>query len=335
MTVEIAQPAAVPMAIRQLVADGSLPPVKAAKVQPVRFGGMVGSVVRVLLTYPAGQPTGPASLILKTPAVALAESAELTAAEVSFYGAVGTTPEVNAATVYAAGIEPTFLVLADLGEAGFVRQIDGCTPVQARKALRHVARMHAAWWDALPPQLSWLQTPNTSIVTAFCRRWLHAYDRRWPDELEGVPELVVRDLDRIAARLAGRPHAVIHGDFHSQNLCFGSGDSVVMVDFQTVQRGSPLLDVARFLATSLTTQTRRQVEAELLDDYRETLERLAIRIAETEFFRDLRAGLLWNLVMPLALHVQGILTAGEQWPPTLPMLRRCVQAAIDWEAVPR
>jgi thiamine kinase-like enzyme len=63
---------------------------------------------------------------------------------------------------------------------------------------------------------------------------------------------------------------VQHGDFRTDNLLFGARRGTVpvaVVDWQTVAVGSPLLDVAYFLVTSLDTADFAQHFEYLLDFY--------------------------------------------------------------------
>ena len=100
-----------------------------------------------------------------------------------------------------------------------------------------------------------------------------------------------------------------------------------------IHLGCGAADVSRFIATSLQPELRRTIETALLDEYHSSLEAAGVR--EYDFdccLLDFRAGLLWNLVSPLVLHIMRIVNTGGEWPAELPMLERCMLAVRDWEA---
>ncbi|MXX53415.1 MAG: phosphotransferase, partial [Dehalococcoidia bacterium] len=67
------------------------------------------------------------------------------------------------------------------------------------------------------------------------------------------------------------PMTLMHGDFRLDRLFFGDGDgdNLAVVDWQVSGIGSGLYDVAYFLVSSVTTEVRRTVERELLEEYYE------------------------------------------------------------------
>ena len=296
---------------------GSQVRVSGLRVSPMPSSGLVGSVDRILIDYsePCDAPT---SLIRKYPSPAFADSRRFALTEASFYAQ--RLPErsgIRTPQVYHCGLDESestsLLLLQDLGDRGFVRQIDGCGPAQALAVIEHIAVLHGSWWhhqdDAA---LSWLHTPQDSDVTAFCRRWLRAYPGRWPAELGRLPAVLAAELDSIAQRLSTGSSTLVHGDFHSQNLSFdGAAErpSVTVIDFQFVQRSTGMFDVARFLATSLLPEVRRELQDRLIEHYLGCLAEQGITDYSLEqCHRELRLALLWNLATPIALHVMDILT---------------------------
>jgi hypothetical protein len=296
--------------------------------------GIVGTVCRLKFRYTG--PAGPATAVLKRPAVEFSESATFARAEARWYREdMPYRSGIRAPQVLAEGErDENWLLLEDLGDAGFVRQHAGCTPAQAAIALDEIAALHARWWQGDTAQpLGWPQVLARSAPTRFCRTWLEAYGSRWPDELGEVPLLLIERMDELTDILSSAPLTLLHGDFHCQNMTFGADGILRLVDFQFVQQGAAMVDVARFLATSLTTATRRATEHGLLRRYH--VRRAALGIPEPDpevELITLRAALLWNLAMPLALRVMQIMTQDKSWPTCLPMLARGMAAARDWNA---
>ncbi|MBB5938536.1 phosphotransferase [Streptomyces zagrosensis] len=329
-----------------LLRDGGALPgdgrVVASRVARMGGSGLVGAVARVHLEYAAGKPAGPASLVLKTASDVFDEGPQLAAMEVKFYrGVVPTLPEALAPLVVGSGLDErtgqSWLLLEDLGDSGFVRQIDGYSDSQALAAVRKLAVLHAHWWGRdLPRDLRWLTAPQDSAVAGFCARWLRSYGGPWPTALGDAPRRLLAGYDKLAARLGASPRTVVHGDFHSQNIAFGSGGQshdARFIDFQFVQHGCGPLDVARLLATSLRTEVRREIETALVREYHGTLVARGVEGYELDrCVDDIRAALPWNLATPLALHVMGIQREGRHWPLRLPIVERCLAAIDDWGA---
>ncbi|MET9025949.1 phosphotransferase [Nocardia sp. NPDC004168] len=298
--------------------------------------GLVGEVLRLSISYGRPDTSGPDSLIYKQASDRFPESRHLAEVELGFYRYHETNPTpIDVPAVLARGLTPVpWLLMEDLGDDGFVRQIDGCPPDLAFRAISALATMHVWGWNrALPAEWDWLLPPASSRVGTFCRRWLRGYSGDWPTVLGSLPALVVDKFDAVAALLTPPRRTIAHGDFHSQNIHFGPR-RCTLIDFQFLQHASGMLDVARFLATSLTTEVRRAIEGDLLRTYHDRLAELGAAREDTEqWTTELRAGLLWNFCTPLTLHVIGLEQSRGSWPARLPILERCAVAADDWDAL--
>ncbi|MGW6054441.1 phosphotransferase [Streptomyces sp. NPDC055189] len=306
--------------------------------------GWVGQVERMWLDYAPDTEGAPRSVIIKRPSSTFTEGMTLAVAEARFYRTRALeSADIRGPQIYhcAIGEQPgdCVLVLEDLGDQGFVDQLHGCSPEQAALALTEISRLHGHWWNReFPAALAWLGTPADADGSALCFRWLRAYTGEWPAVLGDIPRLLVRNLDALAARLSRSPCTLVHGDFHCQNMSFdttGARPTVTFIDFHFVQRGNPMLDVARFLATSITAETRRAAGADLLRSYHDQLlEHGVSGYSAAESADDIRAALLWSLVTPLALYVREIITCGvNREAAFLPYLRQWVAAIEDWDAL--
>jgi len=315
--------------------------VASLRIADVRSSGLVGKIARIHLEYDPSSAPGPPSLIMKSPSMEFEDGRQLNAVEAQFY--LHRLPElssIGAPEVYYSGLnektDRSCLLLEDVGDRGFVRQIDGCSKEKATLAIRQIARLHTRWWNCdLPPHLSWIRPPGESPVGLFCKRWIQSYSGEWPEALGCFPSRLRERYDKIGSKLSSGPRTIVHGDFHSQNISFGEiEENLTLIDFQFVQHASGMLDVARFLATSLRVDVRRAIEADLLREYHSCLEACGVR--DYDFDRcidDFRTALLWNLSTPLALHVLGIMTQGKKWPDKLPIMERCLAAIGDWDAM--
>ena len=76
------------------------------------------------------------------------------------------------------------------------------------------------------------------------------------------------------ARSWKAPTVVQHGDFRNENTLLATGNDappVTVIDFQTVRLAPPGLDPAHFLCSSLSTETRREAERDLIGGYHQKL----------------------------------------------------------------
>ena len=293
-------------------------------------GGLVGNVQRLHVSYT--HTPGPGTFIVKLPSHQLTEAAAFSQTEACFYQQASHWFPGIPAPIYYAGNE-NYLLLEELHNGHFVKQLAGCNAAQAQLAIRQIAQLHAQWWNReLPAGLHWIQALNTSPAGNFCTQRLQEYRCEWPALLQAYLPHITKRLGKLQSLLMAAPHSIVHGDYHSQNIFFRE-DNVTLIDFQFMQQACGMLDVARFIATSLTTELRRSLEHTLLESYRACLHAQGILYPAPQCLQDYKAALLWNLLPPLALHLVNVMEAGKPWPAQFPILQKCVTAIDDLEAM--
>lgn len=176
-------------------------------------------------------------------------------------------PETHAATLVIERIHP-----AAKGDI-----LDGTTLERMRTLVGDLARMHGAFWmdDSLTGH-EWLIDWNAPNLLAGIDRaqasWT-AVREQFPqlhsDELVEMVEAFLADVPKWLARLAQRPWTLIHQDYELDNILF-RGESPVIVDWQSVMRSFPGMDLAWLLMASHNDETLAG-EPELLDHYRREL----------------------------------------------------------------
>lgn len=176
-----------------------------------------------------------------------------------------------------AGNEIDFVVLMeDLAPAREVDQLAGCAADDAARVLEQMAALHAgSWRERKLAQASWL-TVNTVA-------WRDVTDM-FETSLTAVPEQfadIVSDADLVEAarlvphraawkRVLSEPRCLWHNDLRVDNIMFdaqGGSIAAAIVDWQGVCYACGTIDVAYFMATSLTTEERRRHESELVEHY--------------------------------------------------------------------
>jgi len=201
-----------------------------------------------------------------------------------------------------ADVPPCILLLEDLAEAEMGNQVAGCDPARAAIALGVLARLHAAGWgDACPPLRHWF-TNGDIVPRLFHAQYKNnrrsferfAAARLSEHGMAHVKAIRKTGLARITRLHAEAPRTILHGDFRLDNLFFAAdGSLAAIIDWQTVNRGPGVLDVAYFIAGSLPPETPEAMIDELLRGYHDTL--VTAGVADYPFERllaDYEEGLL-------------------------------------------
>jgi hypothetical protein len=247
--------------------------------------GQIGDNIRFSLRYEG--PPGPPSVVGKfgssDPASAAAGvSMRLYETEVAFYRELAPTVDVARPHCYFAavrsGTAEAVLLLEDLAPAVQGDQIRGCSIAEARLAMDEAARLHGPrWGDPQLLSLDWLTRAGGGgggLESALSMVW-EGFVERYRSSLLPVTLESGRELIEVAPLLAARPSARVaptHFDFRLDNMLFGGrGRGITVVDWQTVQLGSGIRDVAYFLGNAFEPEIRRQCERDLVARYHRRL----------------------------------------------------------------
>lgn len=281
--------------MQQALAAGDaldVPPIKGLTVESIGTGlGLLADLLRCHLTYDDGISGGqarlerPATIIVKLPSSEaksrrLCKQFELYKRECHYYRRLATHVPLRTPALLYGDYEPRndrfVLVLEDLGAMATADQIAGATAEQAKRAVRGIAKLAGHYWNRVDqPALSGARAelspkyrPLVQIVylanlvrtmrlfggmiSSGAQRTLEAYGPRVAEHM-GV--------------LASGPLTFTHGDYRLDNMFFGADGEFAVIDWQVSGIQSSLYDVAYFMATSVATGVRRQVEREALSEY--------------------------------------------------------------------
>lgn len=171
------------------------------------------------------------------------------------------------------------LVLGDVAGGVQGDQIAGCTPEQARVAMKALARIHApVFGDLALAAAGWMNQPNPlteDVLKALLPQFLERYGERVAPEHREVCERFVAVADGWDADRRP-PLGLVHGDYRLDNILFHE-DGCTVVDWQTVSCGPVMTDVTYFLAGGLSVDDRRAHEEELVRAYYDELLALGIK----------------------------------------------------------
>jgi hypothetical protein len=261
-------------------------PVAAVEVTPIGTGQIADSV-RLGITWADGAGSGerPVSLVAKVTTASPTSRATAMATrtyevEAGFYNDLASTLAVRTPRCWWAGHDQATgaygVLLEDLAPAVQGDQVAGCSVDDAALALDEAALLHGSrWGDPALRRLAWLDRGSagggvSGLLAALLPGFLERYaDRLSPD----VVALAERFVPRAGAYGAGANGArtVVHADFRNDNLMFGGGGRVCVLDWQTVGLGAAVSDVSYFLGGSLLPDVRRAHERDLVRSYWERL----------------------------------------------------------------
>ncbi len=103
--------------------------------------------------------------------------------------------------------------------------------------------------------------------------------------------------------LSAGPKTVVHGDFRADNMLIDEGeeDGAALIDWQGFGIRCGMYDVAFFLGTSVTSDVRRRIERDVLEDYHDIVCRAgAQNYTAEDCWRSYRQNVLGTL-MPMVI----------------------------------
>jgi hypothetical protein len=265
-------------------------------------------------------------------------------AEARFYGEVARSVPVHVPLLLAAqsrrGRGAT-VVLADVTERGATAGApgDSLTAGQAALMIDQLARLHARLWNApsLEREYRWLggavrraeDRLGSALAVPLMRRGLRLAGAAVPPALHGPALRYARRRRQVMHFLADGPRTLIHHDVHPGNL-FWEESGPGLLDWHLVRIGEGVSDIAYFLATALTPETRRTHEADLLARYRQALVDNGVGPLDLAALRQrYRAHLVYPFeAMVVTLAVGGMMALESN----LELIRRAAAAVEDNEA---
>ena len=254
----------------------------------------LGNLYRCRIIAQDGEAANPVSVIVKLPssdalAFRFSRWLSLHRREHVFYRDIAGYGYVRVPALCYGDFDPRshrfVLVLEDLGDMEAILQIVGVDEGRARHAVREIAGLHGRFWEAAGgPALSgcgeFLNTRERRIMQTVYLLTLPAAFDRFGDMFTAETRRLAEEFGlRIAAQFAAvadGPKTVVHGDFRADNMLFGGEGhrELAVIDWQGFGIGCGMYDVAFFLGTSVTSEVRRRIERDALDEYHEIVCRL-------------------------------------------------------------
>ncbi len=164
-------------------------------------------------------------------------------------------------------------VLEDLTELRAVNQIDGLDHADVIAIVAELVVLHERWNDGneladLPVRRD---TPSVLSPVGIAAG-LAVLDSRWvdrvgPDQRRALHQLVSARERVVSAFVAEGGPTLCHGDPRADNVVFDADGRAVLFDWQQMAVQFGEADLAWLLATSVTPETRRSIEADVVASY--------------------------------------------------------------------
>lgn len=310
--------------------------------------GQMGRSARFALSWsdPAGRP---ATIVAKFPTDD--PTARTTgfengsyAKEYLFYSELHETVDVRAPAIWAARYEadvPDFVfVMEDLDGSVQGDQFRGLDVDEAALAVEQAVALHAPRWgdDALDRLFTDPTVDRAELLAGYYMAMIDpALERLAPHLDEGCVG-VARDLaPLISTWIAGTetPATLVHMDFRPDNFLFAAtpdAPPLVIVDWQTINYGLAMNDVAYMIGGSFEPDARSEVEHDLVEEYRSRIVAAGVPYQRDACWHDYRVGSVWGVVMSIIATILAEQTErGDRMLGT--MLRRHAHHAIDLDAI--
>lgn len=230
------------------------------------------------------------------------------------------------------------LVLADVAEFAGIPSSphESLSLPQSILVIEQLARFHGHFWNSVHnPNYRWLtgsvrkleDTLGSALAFPLMKRGLRLAGSAIPASLHKPALRYACDRRKVMQFLTRTPQTLIHHDCHSGNLYWNSDKSHAgFLDWQLVRMGEGISDVAYFLATALSPDTRQQHEMALLAKYEQILRHQGVvDFDSTSLLQRYRAHLTYAFeAMIVTLAVGGMMDLDHN----LELIRRTA-AAVD------
>lgn len=255
--------------------------VTAVSVEPIGAGsGFLGQLARLRPTYDPAGDAGPGTLIGKLPTVdpggrEICRLFKFYEREIRFYRELAQRVPVRVPKCYVSVMDTDaddyLLLLEDLDTLFAGDDARGCSAVEAERAIRSIAHLHADWW-ASPDldRVDWVPFSNAPVhqlaepmYQQTAEPFLAMCGDHLSPKMRDITERMRTHVVDLLNEFTRPPITIAHGDLRLDNLFFGA-EGVAMIDWQIAFRGRGAFDVAYFLGGCLDPALRRAEEMRLL-----------------------------------------------------------------------
>jgi hypothetical protein len=251
------------------------------------------------------------------------------------------TPRCHVA-LYDATVPAFVLIMEDIAGARQGDQIEGLTLDQARLTIGQAVGLHAPrWGDPTLADFAPDRPKGDDAAAALgmvYQMMVEPFLARLGAGLDDDVIAFVRELGPVCTRWAAgtdTPRTVAHLDYRPDNFMFGvepGAAPLVVVDWQTVNHGFAMWDIAYMIGGGFEPATRASVERELVADYLRQMRAAGVDYDDDTAWRDYRLGAVWGVVMTVIATILAAETERGNDMLTV-MAQRHGRHAIDLDAM--
>lgn len=210
------------------------------------------------------------------------------------------------------------------------------TAAHVQTAVRQAAVLHARWWNddfvKRQPALVQLDDPDHWINAADAAVAAIGSVRRLVgngcEKSIAAIEVFAANFDAAMRHARSRPFTLQHGDYHGKQMFFPNDEGegrFAIIDWQFSVAGPAVWDVSRILNLGLNSDIRRNVEADLINDYLEILANNGVgNYGLKQFSIDHKFGTLFTQMINFIAVNQTDEKLLEQ---------ECGECGLDWKEV--
>ena len=202
------------------------------------------------------------------------------------------------------------LVLEDLEGMRVVDQNVGMTADDAGRAVDGLALMHAKWWgegDGLAAAGTTISLGDpiypAILPTVFREGWDKVTaEMTLPASILAIGPRFPDAVAPLLASLTEGPQTLAHGDYRADNLMFGPGEELVVLDFQLIGSGTGAYDLAYLVTQSLEADAASRLERDLFARWIDGLRAAGVprdAVDERALWRHYRTAALFCLAYPV------------------------------------
>jgi len=305
------------------------------EVEQVDFVEAASDAVYRLWLKDQNEPSVPKSIILKQRGSNslrnhMVDTYRLFDREVFFYQHLAKASSIGAPGCLYASASEQILILQDFGQFVTGDQEAGYEPLEALSVMRQMAQFHLKSVELQKEHSLPLPKINDSSALSVLPGML---EQIWggvgtllssnTPMADKIVKRLIKDIPDIANNLSKDHLAVIHGDLRLENLLFEGMEMKIVLDWQLVSLGSPMLDVAYFMTQSGNKDSRVRVEAEILKIYSDAFKPLGY--TESRIKSEYQNGIFYSLIIPIF----GAASDLQQGKPIRPLVLNAFNRALE------
>ncbi|MEQ8861733.1 MAG: aminoglycoside phosphotransferase family protein [Pseudomonadales bacterium] len=265
--------------------------------------------------------------------------------EVRFYAEMAQRVPMRTPEIYVSAMDPVHnrvvIVMEGFGAWHSPDQIAGATAREVSIAVGALAGLAATFWDAPPREtFPWLRAADSPAYASLPQDYaaclpgaLERFESIWPEGSARTLARIARGYGGLREAVLTRTQVLSHWDYRVENLFFGTGGELAVIDWQLMCLDSPAHDLAYLLATNVETALRREIEAEMMALYLRRLRQHGVTgYGEAELIEDYRRALLSVSVITVIGGANADIENARSQALFARMGSRLLAAIDDWQA---